>query len=342
MIDLLAIFFLLTPAAAPSSLFQSDSLTTAHVPPGTHPVVLRFAGDCLLAAHFELPAGKTAQDAFEGFDLLRSADVAAVNLECPITVRGLPAEKPFTFRMHPDLTPALVSVGVKAVNLANNHISDFGKVGLCDTFSYLDSAGIRYFGAGRNAREAHAPALFEVDGRSVALLGYYGGGEARVAGAKSPGVAQRTIEAIRGDILAVRQMSPKAYVVVNLHWGTEKAESPDPDQVAFAHEVVEAGADLIIGHHPHVLQGIERYRSGVIVYSLGNFIFGGNGRDTYDTGVFETRLNGGSTEYRLIPVHIGEWMPRELGGPDAENVLRHVRELSETFPESIFETKENK
>jgi poly-gamma-glutamate synthesis protein (capsule biosynthesis protein) len=128
---------------------------------------------------------------------------------------------------------------------------------------------------------------------------------------------------------------------VNLHWGEEKADTPDRDQREFAHAVIDAGADVIIGHHPHVLQGIERYKSGVIVYSLGNFLFGGNSRDTYDTALFEVRLmEKNNASYRLIPIRIDRWQARELKGAECEKVLRHVERLSRIFPESIFMNKE--
>jgi poly-gamma-glutamate synthesis protein (capsule biosynthesis protein) len=97
------------------------------------------------------------------------------------------------------------------------------------------------------------------------------------------------------------------FVAVNLHWGTEKATSPDSDQVDFAHHIVDLGADVVIGHHPHVLQAVERYRSGIIAYSLGNLIFGGNSRSSYDTAVLEIRLEQSSINYRLMPVRVSAW-----------------------------------
>jgi len=227
------------------------------------------------------------------------------------------------------------------VNLGNNHIFDYGKVGLFDTISYLDSVGIRHVGAGHNAPQAHLPVIVNANGKRIALLGYYGGGEAPKATRTTPGVADRHIGNIQSDIETIRHSNSADYVAVNFHWGTEKADTPGRDQIEFAHAVIDAGADIIIGHHPHVLQGIERYKSGVIVYSLGNFVFGGNSRDTYDTAVFEVRLmEKRNASYRLIPIRIEHWQARELAGAESDSVLRQVERLSRVFPESIFMNKE--
>jgi poly-gamma-glutamate synthesis protein (capsule biosynthesis protein) len=227
------------------------------------------------------------------------------------------------------------------VNLANNHIFDYGKVGLYDTIVYLDSVGIRHVGAGLDAARARQPAIVRANGQRIAFLGYYGGGEAPKATRTEPGVASRNMRYIRSDIENIRHGNAADFVVINLHWGTEKAEIPDQDQIDFAHQAIDAGADLVIGHHPHVLQGIERYKSGVIVYSLGNFVFGGNSRDTYDTALFEVQLTAQSTaSYRVIPIRIQRWQARELKGEESDLVLQHIESLSRVFPESIFMNKE--
>ena len=295
----------------------------------------------MLAGHYEEDVGDSVDRAFLGFDLLKTADIAMVNLECPVTTRGRLVSKPYNFRMHPRFLSALTLAGVDVVNLANNHIFDFGKVGLFDTISYLDSIGIQHVGAGRSASEARMPAIIRANGKQIALLGYYGGGEAPKATRWTAGVADRRVSQIHRDIERIRRENSADYVVVNLHWGAEKADTPDRDQIEFAHAVIDAGADIIIGHHPHVLQGIERYKSGVIVYSLGNFVFGGNSRDTYDTVLFEVRLvDKDNASYRLIPIRIERWQARELKGAESDSVLGQVERLSRVFPESIFMNKE--
>src|SRR5512140_3558510 len=212
---------------------------------GQFPLVMRFGGDCLLADHYEDAVGAKGDSAFAGFDLLSSADLSVVNLECPITVRGEKVPKPFNFRMNPAYLTALDRAGVDIVNLANNHIFDYGKQGLFDTISYLDSVGIWHVGAGRTAQEAATPVVVQAGSRRIGFQGYYGGGEAPVASGQNPGVVTRSLPVILDDIQTLRAKDSVDYVVVILHWGTEKATTPDDGQIQFAHALIDGGADAV-------------------------------------------------------------------------------------------------
>ncbi len=300
------------------------------------PVVLRFGGDCLMAAHYEEAVGDDAGYAFRDFSLLKTADIAMLNLECPVTLRGSKIPKPFNFRMKPGFLHALPDAGVTLVNIANNHIFDYGREGLFDTISYLDSVGLKHVGAGRNAAEAYRPVVLSRRGIRIGFLGFYGGGEAPAAGSRSPGVARRDLARAVESIRLLRSLDSVDVVIVNLHWGTELATAPDPGQREFAHRLIDAGADAVIGHHPHVLQGIERYGKGVIVYSLGNFLFGGNERSTYTTGLFEMRITRRATGYRFLPVQVRNWRLSALSGTDSAAVLTNMSRLSSRFRNSIF------
>jgi poly-gamma-glutamate capsule biosynthesis protein CapA/YwtB (metallophosphatase superfamily) len=303
-------------------------------------VVMRFGGDVLLAGHYETAVGESCGRAFDGFDLFHTDDVSMVNLECPITSRGTKVSKPYNFRMKPAFVEALPGAGIDIVNLANNHIFDYGKEGLFDTISYLDSAGVLHVGAGRDQEEARGPVVLSIKGRRIGFLGYYGGGEAPVAQGTRCGVAPRSLDVIEDEIHALHVRNSVEYIVVTLHWGMEKAESPDAALESFAHRVIDAGADAVIGHHPHVLQGIERYKQGVIVYSLGNLVFGGNSRDTYDTALFEIRLQQEGPAYRVIPLRVESWKVRELVGEEGSRVCKGIEKLSSKFNSSIFTMKE--
>jgi poly-gamma-glutamate synthesis protein (capsule biosynthesis protein) len=299
------------------------------------PVVLRFAGDLLMAGHYEAAADTNGGLAFEGFTLLRDADLAMVNLECPITTRGTRVEKPYNFRMRPSYVGAVRDAGIDIVNLANNHVFDYGAEGFFDTMANLDSAGILRVGAGRNSREAHRPLVLELEGKRFAFLGYYGGGEAPAATPDSPGVARRAIDLVSRDIRRARTRDSADVVIVTFHWGEEKAEFPDPQYVKFGRATIDAGADLIIGHHPHVLQGVERHKDGVIVYSLGNFVFGGNARHSHDTAVFEAAYAADTVSYRFIPVGVRQWRAEVLSGRDSLNVVETLRARSAVFTTTI-------
>lgn len=342
--QLLILSFLFT--AFRSFLFPqiiTDSLSvhrdTTSVPLDSN-VVLRFAGDLLLAGSYESFARDSGGLAFQDFDLFHSDDITVVNNECPITSRGVKVPKPYNFRMRPSYAKVLPEAGIEIVNLANNHIFDYGEEGLFDTISYLDSLGVHHIGAGRNASEAREPVIMRLKGRRVAFLGYYGGGEAPMARRHVPGVASRDLRVIRYDIQKLKERDSVNFIVVSLHWGTEKATIPDSDQTDFARRIIDAGADAVIGHHPHVLQGIERYKNGVIAYSLGNFVFGGNSRNKYDTAVFEIRITKDGPDYCLIPIGVRDWRLTVLVGAEREHVVQEVVNLSVNFPRSIFNPKE--
>ena len=315
---------------------SADSTSRASVPPDQTPVTLRFAGDVLLASHYEMQMWDSSGATFRSLYRLGGADATIVNLESPVTTRGKRVTKPFNFRMNPRFLSALTGGGIDIVSIANNHINDYGPRGLLDTISYLDSVGVRHVGAGRNSLEAYRPVIDTIRGREVAFLAYYGGGEAPGAGKSSPGVARRDLERVCRDIRSLRDGGSSRYIVVILHWGTERATSPDGSQVAFAHALIDAGADAIVGHHPHVLQGIERYSRGVIAYSLGNFVFGGNDRETYNTGMFEIRLGTSGAGYAFIPVRIDRWRASILSGADSLRLIGSMRKLSSRFPKTIF------
>lgn len=324
---LVILLFTTSGVPLPRWVTPADKDTTA--------IVMRFGGDCLLAEHYEQAVGEERDVAFRDFDIFRTADVSMVNLECPVTTRGTRSVKPFTFRMNPVFLPILRDAGIGLVNIANNHIHDFGDIGLFDTIHHLDSMGIGHVGAGRNHKEAHTPVVLDIRGSRIGFLGYYGGSEAPAAVGKKAGVAKRDLALISRDIKELRQGAVD-YIVVNLHWGTEKAAFPDNWQIQLGRDIIDAGADAIIGHHPHVLQGIERYKHGVIVYSLGNLIFGGNSRSRYDTGIFEIRLQQGERQYDIIPIRINEWNATVLEGKPADSLKMHVDSLSRIFPSSIF------
>ncbi|MCA1685567.1 MAG: CapA family protein, partial [Planctomycetia bacterium] len=180
-------------------------------------------------------------------------------------------EKQFTFRAHPRVMDGLRHFD--AVSLANNHTGDFGHAALIETLYRLNRAGIPAFGAGLDRNEAHAPLIIETNGVKVALLGY---NEFRPyffeAGPTTPGCAWSLDEPqVVADIKAAR---PKADVVITfMHWGEEYILHPNDRQKAMARTMIDAGADVVIGNHPHVVQGAEYYKGKLIVYSLGNFVF---------------------------------------------------------------------
>ena len=204
--------------------------------------------------------------------LLHSADLAVANLECVLSTQGGPLKKSYLIRAHPRWGQALVEADLDLVTLANNHALDFGLAGLDSTLSTLQALGIATVGAGASPEAVHRPATFTLDGVRVAVLGYAAN---RWNGSVDVPATDRLAWAepatVQADVRAVREQAD--LVVVLLHAGTEYATTPSSDQEAVARAAVDAGADLVVGHHPHVTQTIERYKQGLIVYSLGDALF---------------------------------------------------------------------
>lgn len=276
---------------------------------------------------------------------LRAANVAFVNLELPLTERGEPTSKNFVFRAPPASAGTLTDAGVDIVSTANNHVVDYGVVGLQDTWAALDAAGVARFGTGENVTTARAPRTLDVNGVKVAFLGY---ANTPVEGtgwnladyqatADTPGFAWLTPEAVAEDVAAAKMHAD--VVVVSMHTGFEYTDPPNSLQTASAHAAIDAGADLVLGHHPHVLQGIETYNGGLIIYSLGNFVFDFDYLDYSFAGLPSalsamlqvTLTKDGVTGCSIVPVRIAEedGRPRVVEGADAEPVLQRLRSLSD-------------
>ena len=299
------------PTTAPETPTYNATTTTLKKRPWT----LLAGGDVLL--DLTEPEGV---DPFTKVEpSLSSADVAIVNLEMAITERGEPYDKEFVFRAPGSAALTLAGAGIDVVSLANNHILDFGSVGLEDTISVLDEVGILRPGAGANNAEAYAPRVLVLDNEIrvafVSASAIIPGGFS--AGAERPGIADAKW-AIPRVLAAVRAAaSGNDVVVVSIHWGVERATCPSQDQRGLAQQLIEAGANLILGHHPHVLQPIETFDRTVIAYSLGNFAWHPRYGITGDTGVLEIFFDGPIVEgYQFHPHildYLGGAMPVDRG-----------------------------
>jgi len=316
--------------------FQHDSIISND----SSDVLIYFGGDVTFANYFEKYVEDNYDYPFKKFEWFKKADITMVNLENPLTNRGIAVEKQFNFRALPAYAKILKLGGIDIVTIANNHIYDYSDQGLFDTISNLDSIGIKHVGAGRNLLNARSPVIYDIKGIKIGFLAYYGLGkhsDSYPAQTNSGGTALRSLEYIKEDISALKVSVD--FVIINFHWGIEKEHYPGEDQIVFAHEVIDYGADLIIGHHPHVLQGIELYKNKVIAYSLGNFIFGGNSRKTYQTMVLGAKLNTSSQNVysiEIIPIQVDYWQPYKLINSDSAQVIQKIKDYSSVFEHSIF------
>lgn len=194
------------------------------------------------------------------------------NLESPITASEKPAHKKICLRATENIESTFGRKPL-AVCLANNHILDFGAEGYEETLRALRRSGIPYFGAGTVAENCNNPLLLEVKDRTIGLLGYVCPSTSPVLAERSqPGVMPISLDQIQADMLAARRRGAQA-VILNLHWGDEAVSVPKPQDVDLARELVDRGADLIIGHHSHCMQSFEIYKSRGVFYGLGNCIF---------------------------------------------------------------------
>lgn len=248
------------------------------------PLTLIFAGDIMLD---DGPGRLIAQggDPLQPFAaILTAADYRIANLECAVAEGGSPlANKIYSFRAAPRALSVLQG-RFDAVSLANNHSGDYGPNAFRETLDNLDRAGIARFGGGRNLAEAHRPLWIERAGLKIAVLGYNEFKPRRFeAGADWPGVAWSEDDQVLGDIRAARAAGADL-VIPFMHWGWERETQPDARQRTLARRMIDAGAALVVGSHPHVTQGAEIYRGKPIIYSLGNFVFDGFAEDNAKRG----------------------------------------------------------
>jgi poly-gamma-glutamate synthesis protein (capsule biosynthesis protein) len=242
--------------------------------------------------------------------LINEANLAFCNLECAVTSSGTNIIKPNILAVSPQEAEGLSFAGFDIISLANNHALDKGREGLLGTMRFLEEERIKYVGAGKDYQEARRPTILIINGIRIGFLAYClypleGVVFRRDAPSVSlfdPQVAREAIENIKKQV---------DVIVVSLHWGTEFAQSPSLEQKKNAHKIIDWGADLILGHHPHVTQKIEEHKHGVIVYSLGNFIFDQQRPEAKKSFIFKAKISkNGVEKYSTLPVEIVDFRPQ--------------------------------
>lgn len=301
-------------------------------------VKMLFAGDILFDDEYAVMGsairrGGTVESAFspELLDRMQAADILAVNNEFPFTDRGAPTEgKQFTFRADPDKVSWLSDMGVDVVSLANNHTFDFGEVGLLDTLATLETAAMPYIGAGRNIGEAAAPVYFMTKNVKIGIIAAtqierLDHPDTRGATEASSGVFRCWNPELLYQVVEETKKNCD-FLVVFIHWGTENTSELDWAQLEQAPKIAEAGADLIIGAHPHCLQQIDYVKGIPVVYSLGNFWFNSK---TLDTGMVEVIINKeGIKSLQFVPVLQSDCRSTLLTGEEEIRVLNVMKALS--------------
>ena len=317
-----------TAASAPEEVLklevsETEAASTAAVAetePEDPVVHLLFSGDVYFSSHV-----LTAYDNAGGIhgvldeayrDEISRADIYMANQEFPFSDRGTPApDKQFTFRVPPERVSMMHELGIDIVTIANNHTLDYGTDALVDTCTTLENAGIPYVGAGANMDRAKQLETIEVRGRTIGFLAasrVYPD-TSWVANSKKPGMVSGYDPSILlKEIEAAGEYCD--YLVVYMHWGIERDEKPQEYQRTLGRQLIDAGADLVIGSHPHVLQGIEYYQGKPIVYSLGNFILGSSIPKTALLRA-DVDLEQNQVKLSLVPGTSGAGFTKELTDP---------------------------
>jgi poly-gamma-glutamate capsule biosynthesis protein CapA/YwtB (metallophosphatase superfamily) len=265
--------------------------------------------------------------------VLRGADLAMVNLETAITTRGTPAVKEFRFRAPPTAFTALKAAGIDVATMANNHGEDYGRVGLADTLAAASTAGFPVVGIGADQDAAFAPYDVTVKGDRVAIIGATQVLDNNLAatwtaGPDQPGLASaRDVPRLLDAVRAARETADT--VVVYLHWGKELASCPTSSQRSIAQQLVDAGADIVVGSHAHVQLGAGRLGAAFVDYGLGNFVFYARGGSaTARSGVLLLTVAGRAvTAARWVPAEIAGGVPQPLSGELATRGLEQWTSL---------------
>jgi len=326
MFTLSALCLLPFTAAAGTYTPQNDALTIAAV------------GDIMLGHRAEpyLEKYGPGYPFVNILPVLRQADLVVGNQECPISTRGEAVpDKKFTLRVGKQGVAALKAAGIGIVTLANNHILDFGPLALQDTLSALSENDILFTGAGMDLSDAREPALIKVKERTIAFLSYSLTFPLEFYASRNrPGTAPGYAEYVRADIAQVR---PKAdLVVVSFHWGAELMTAAKAYQVDLGRKAIDWGADLVLGHHPHILQELELYKGKLIAYSLGNFTFGSESDKTTSSMILLCTFRGKALErVEAVPIDVNNYrvayQPRILKGRQAQAVVEGINAASARF-----------
>lgn len=279
----------------------------------TDSVSVTITGDILLDRGVRKVIEQKGTDAvFSPFvdSVFQSSDIVIGNLECPATKIMEPSFKQFIFRAEPEWLFTLKQHGITHLNLANNHSVDQGRAGLVDTRENVVSAGMIPIGAGRTMEEAARPVLLTSSPRKVYVLASLQLALENFAYlSEKPSVSQEDFDTLVERVRHLRSSEPDSYIIVTLHWGGEHTLQPVTIQRVRAHQLIDAGADALIGHHTHTLQTIEEYKGKPIYYSIGNFIFDQRKPVNTKACMVKLTITKESSHVETIPVEIIKCVP---------------------------------
>ncbi|MGE4282366.1 MAG: CapA family protein [Clostridia bacterium] len=352
-----------------SYVFGEEAVSESEKGRKSKKINIKAIGDIMLGrgvayhtkADYTMPFKQTAE-------FLRSGDITFANMEFTLSDRGQKLEGKINLRAEPKAVEGVNYAGIDVVNIANNHIMDYNEVALIDTMEILNQNNIKYIGAGKNLTDARNPAIIEVKGVKVGFLAYsdfahYGFWDSPEkknicyfwAKENSSGVAPLTHQddkngnpvkyetgPIIEDIKKLRNQVD--LIAVSFHWGVENSHNVPSLQRELGQDIIDAGADMILGHHPHVLQGIEIYKGKPIIYSMGNFIFDQNERPNNEGMVVDMDFTDGKlSRLEVSPLQVVAKKETVFAkGDAAARIMGYIKKLSEEQMNTMAQVNDGK
>ena len=326
-IALAVILVILLAIASFGTFFNSNTISNEP----KENVSIAIAGDVMFARNMAgvLSSGSSP---FAGVSNVTSAvDLLIINFENAATTSSNAVKDDVPLKCDPSYVPLAKANNNTIATLANNHVCDYGFDGMRDTIKYLNEAGIVTLGAGENESDAHKSVTQTINGRNITVLNYmdsnnfaeYSYEALPYANGSSPGYsaynsadAQKQISEARGN--------GSDFIIASMHFGNEYSRSPNQDQEKIAHELIDYGADVVIGAHPHVTQGVEMYKGKPICYSMGNFIFDLAREDTTRDYFVQMDLINDTCELTLYPIYMSGYLPYFMSPENGKALLEEL------------------
>ncbi len=305
-------------------------------------IVIGLAGDTMLGRMVDKKINQTSYEYPWGdlLPLLQQTDLNLINLETTLTRSKKKVPKLFNYKATPGKVKTLQAARIDVVNLANNHIRDFNDEGLLETVATLDATGIKHVGAGKNISAAKQPVIITKKGIKVGIIGYTDNEPSWLATEDKPGANYFSIgdiETVKNDIKNLRNQVD--LLILSIHWGPNMRERPTQEFINFAHEIIDAGVDIIHGHSAHIFQGIEIYNGKLVLYDTGDFV------DDYriDPILRNDRSflflitvdKSGIKKLKLMPTLIDNMQVNVATGKEKEETLARMKMLSAEFGTKI-------
>lgn len=326
-VTLAAIFLLFPP-------FTSSENKTFQYSSPQSPVNVVITGDVMLGRGVGSAVSSNPNIFGDLKPIFSLSDLVIINLESPFTNSNRNFKKTVPLKANPAYAHILKDNNIDAVALANNHIMDYGSQGLNDTLATLDKYNITHIGAGGNLQEALEPAYFNINGQRIAIINFmdlntfqgFGKSELPPATNNSPGFAPAEWKIVKNSIDTAN--SHADVVIVFFHYGNEYSLAPNKYQTALSKKCIDEGADIVVGSHPHVPQGIESYKGKLIFYSLGNCVFDQSNPITKDSMVVQLQILNGNADVTVIPIHISNSSPKIMTNQRADKFLNRINSES--------------